>query len=261
MFTEAKLNEQLKILVGLQEIDTALLLVVEQIESLSGKLEQYKSPLKEATDLLQKAKTQYEILNKKKKDKDLQLDEFQDKINKLKSRSTEVKTNKEYEANLKEIKTFEKNRYSLEDEVLAMMEEIEAFANTMKEEEAKVKEADKAFKQEQEKVDGEKKKLLSEIEAIKAKRAEYIGKLDKNTYDRYMQLLKKLGGLAVVEVKNEICLGCNTNIPPQLCSDIKKGAGIYTCFFCNRLLFSKDDAPVNSPQESSPPSNDREKAE
>lgn len=251
----------MKSLVGLQEIDSSLLELAEQIDSLPDKLEQYKAPLKEITDLLQKAKIQSEVLTKKKKDKELQLDEFQDKIEKLKSRSTEVKTNKEYEANLKEIATFEKNKYNIEDEVLAMMEELEAFVNTLKEEEAKGKEAEKVFKQEEEKIEGEKIELHSNMEAIKAKRAGYIEKLDENTYDRYMQLLKKLGGLAVVEVKNEICLGCNTNIPPQLCSNIKKGEDVCTCFFCNRLLYHKDDAPDKSFQEAAPASNDREKAE
>jgi predicted nucleic acid-binding Zn-ribbon protein len=255
------LNEQLKILVGLQEIDSSLLIVAEQIDSLPDRLEQYKAPLKEVTDLLQKAKTQSEVLTKKKKDKDLQLDEFQDKIDKLKSRSADVKTNKEYDANLKEIETFEKNRYKIEDEVLVMMEDIETFVNTLKEEEARVKEAEKAFKQEEAKIEEAKKKLFSEIETIKAKRAAYIDKLDKSTYDRYMKLLKKLGGLAVVEVKNEICLGCNTNIPPQLYSDIVKGEAICTCFFCNRLLYYKDDAPNSNSQEAAPASNDREKAE
>jgi len=178
------LNEQLKILVGLQEIDSSLLVVAEQIDSLPDKLEQYKAPLKEVTDLLQKAKTQSEVLNKKKKDKDLQLDEFQDKIDKLKSRSADVKTNKEYDANLKEIETFEKNRYKIEDEVLVMMEDIETFVNTLKEEEASVKEAEKAFKQEEAKIEEAKKKLFSEIETIKAKRAAYIDKLDQSTYDR-----------------------------------------------------------------------------
>ncbi|HDH34887.1 MAG TPA: hypothetical protein ENG88_05455 [Nitrospirae bacterium] len=255
------MNEQLKILVGLQEIDSSILLVIDQVDALPDKLEQYKAPLKEANDFLEKAKTQAELLNKKKKDKDMQLDEFQDKIEKLKSRSADVKTNKEYEANLKEIESFEKNRDRIEDEILAMMEEIETFSNISKEEEVKVKEAEKAFKQEEEKQEEEKKKLFSEVEAIKAKRAEYVEKLDKKTYDRYMQLLKKLGGLAVVETRNEICLGCNTNIPPQLCSDIKKGDDVHTCFYCNRLLFYKDDTPANSPQEAAPASNDREETE
>lgn len=255
------MNEQLKVLVGLQEIDSSLLVLAEQIDSLPDQLEQYKAPLKEATDLLQKVKTELEVLTKKKKDKDLQLDEFQDKIDKLKSRSAEVKTNKEYEANLKEIETFEKNRYKIEDEVLALMEAIEAFANTLKEEEAKGKEAEKVFKHEEEKIEGERKKLFSELEAIKAKRAEYIEKLDTKTYDRYMRLLKKLGGLAVVEVKNEVCLGCNTNIPPQLFSNIVKGEDVCTCFFCNRLMYYKDDASGNSSQEAPPASNDREEEE
>lgn len=248
------MNEQLKILAGLQEIDSSVLSLVEQIDALPGKLEQYRAPLKEAKDLLDKVKIRSELLDKNKKDKDIHLDELQNEIDKLKGRSAEVKTNKEYEANLKEIDVFEKNRYRVEDEVLVMMEEIETFSDSLKEEAAKVEAAEKAFKNEEEKQVEEKKKLLSGIEAIKAKRAEYVEKLDKRTYDRYMQLLEKLGGLAVVETKNEICLGCNTNIPPQLYNDIKKGDGVYTCFYCNRLLYYKDNISGNSPQEAAPAS-------
>jgi hypothetical protein len=234
------LDEQLKLLIELQKIDSSIISIAERIESLPRKLDEFRAPVKKASDSFQKAKLKYEALNKKKKDKDLQLDEIQDKIDKLKSRTSEIKTNKEYEAHLKEIKKFENDKYQVEEEILALMEEIEAFAKDLKNEEIKFKKAEEDFKRQEKLLEEEKKELHLEMESQKAKRKDFVAHIDEENYSQYMNLLKRMGGLAVVETKNEVCLGCNTNIPPQLYNDIKKNDALYTCFYCKRFLYYKE---------------------
>jgi len=235
-----KLNEQLKLLIELQEIDSSILSIAERIEALPGKLEQFKAPFKEANILLQKAKTQFESLGKNKKDKEVETEEFQEKINKLKSKSKEIKTNKEYEAFLKEIEGFEKEKYKIEDQILSIMEKLEAFAKDMQKEEARVKKTEEEFRQQEKALEEEKAKLHAEMETYKTKRKEFVAKVDGELYEQYMNLLKRSGGLAVVPAKNEVCLGCNTNIPPQQYNDIKKSDNIYNCYYCKRILFYKE---------------------
>ena len=233
------MNEQLKFLIELQELDSAIISMAEKIELIPRKLEQFKSPLKEANELFQKTKTKYSALSKKKKDKDLQLDEIQDKINKLKSRSCDIKTNKEYEAHLKEIQGFGKNMSKIEDEILVIMEEIEAFEKELKEEESKVKKAEEDYNLQEKILGEEQKKLQAELDTEKAKRKDFVSRLENEYYTQYMNLMKRYGDKVVVETRNEICLGCNTNIPPQLYNDIKKGDVLYNCFFCKRFLYMK----------------------
>ena len=50
------------------------------------------------------------------------------KVEKLKARTSEIKTNKEYPALLKEIETAEKENKAIEDEILVLMEKIDAAA-------------------------------------------------------------------------------------------------------------------------------------
>jgi predicted nucleic acid-binding Zn-ribbon protein len=70
-----------------------------------------------------------------------------------------------------------------------------------------------------------------------------------------MQKFDRLGGLAVVQAKNEICLGCNTNIPPQLYNDIKETGKTYTCYFCKRFLYYQETSPADeNPQSTTQPS-------
>ncbi len=234
------MNEQLKVLVGLQEIDSSILSIAERIESLPGRLGKWKAPLKEATASVLSVKTKYEKLNRDKKEKELELEEIQEKINKLKSRSSGIKTNKEYEAHLKEIKGVEGNRHHIEDEILSLMEDIEGLTKDLQKEEARVKKTEEDFKQQEKTLEEEKKRLHSEMETYKTKRKGFVAQIDGEIYEQYMNLLKRMSGLAVVRTEKEICLGCNTNIPPQLYNDIKKNENVFICYFCNRFLYYKE---------------------
>lgn len=249
------MNEQLKLLIELQALDTAIVSIADNMELLPRKLAQFEDPLKESRTLYESIKKKVETFNKKKHDKDLELDEVQDKIDKLKSRSSDIKTNKEYEAHRKEIEVFENNIHKIEDTILVLMEEIEAFEGEVQKEEEKVKKAEEDFKTQESLIEEKKNKLKSEIDMYKAKRNDFAARIDKDIYDQYMQKFDRLGGLAVVQVKNEICLGCNTNIPPQLYNDIKETGKTYTCYFCKRFLYYQEPSPADeNPQSTTQPS-------
>jgi hypothetical protein len=248
---EAKLNDQLKLLIELQEIDSSILALVEKIDAIPLELEKFKAPLRKARDAFEKFQKQAEALEKKKKDKDIELDEMQDKIDKLKARSSEIKTNKEYEAHLKEIERFEQKRLQIEDDLLSIMEELESFAEETKKEEEKVKQAEKEFQEQENRLAEEKGRFETELESLKSRRKEFASGLDQELYNQYKTLLKRLGGLAVVETRNEVCMGCNTNIPPQLYNEIRETDNIYTCYYCKRFLYYKEPVRTESPPEQS----------
>jgi predicted nucleic acid-binding Zn-ribbon protein len=240
------LDEQLELLINLQEIDSAILSIAEVIELLPKKLSTVKESLKKENDSFEKIEAQNESLEKKKKDRYKDLDEVQDKINKLKAKGTAIKTNKEYEAHLKEIKNFEDKKYQIEDEILSVMETLDNVSGNLNKAQAKLKEIEENFQQEEKVLEEEKNKLYSEMETYKLKRKEIVRKIHEEVYDKYMNLIKAGGGKAVVQTKNEVCLGCNTNIPPQLYNDIRSDKGIYNCYYCNRFLFFLPDREKQS---------------
>jgi len=244
---EIELHEQLKLLISLQEIDSAILSIAEEIELLPRRLEKHKAHLKEVNASFEKIKAKYGELNKKKKQKYDELEEVEDKINKLKAKSSEIKTNKEYESYLKELKTFENNKGRIEDEILSIMEAIETLSEDVKQEEAKFKKAEEDFRQEEKTLEEERNKLHSEMEMYKIKRKDVVRKMDGEIYEKYMSLIKSGGGIAVVQTQNEVCLGCHTNIPPQLYNDIKNDEDIFTCCYCNRFLFYPSQATPDMP--------------
>jgi len=234
------MNEQLNLLISLQEIDSILLSIAGEIELLPDKLEKSRGLLKETRSSFETVKDRFEKLGKEKKQKENELEDFQEKINKFKVKSTEIKTNKEYEAHLKEIKTFEKSKYKIEDEILSIMEELDVLAKDIKKQEERAKRAEEEFKKEEKNLEQKKSELFSKMEIYKIKRNDLVNRIGLEIYEQYMVIMKSAGGVAVVRTQNEICMGCHTNIPPQLYNDIKNTNDIFTCYHCNRFLFYVD---------------------
>jgi predicted nucleic acid-binding Zn-ribbon protein len=236
------LNEQLERLIKLQQIDLKLGAVNHIIEEFPSRMAAAELPLKESQVLLSSGKQKLESFEKKRREKERELEDIDDKIKKLKSRTVEIKTNKEYQALLKEVESFEKQRSEREDEILVVMEESDTASKQIKTEEAKFKtKKDKveAFKK---KLEDEKSEVEKELLTVKKERAGIAQTVDKEIYEMYMSLMEACNGLAITEAREEICQGCNMNIPPQLFVEIKKNEEIISCPQCRRILYFKNNA-------------------
>jgi predicted nucleic acid-binding Zn-ribbon protein len=229
-------KEQLRLLNALQEIDSAIVKKIELIETIPKKISSIEHVLKDAQALHDKQRQQYEALDKKKKDKERSLDEIAERIRKLKARASEIKNNKEYQAHLKEIASVEKEQSAIEDEILVLMESTDAALKDLKRVQTKVD-------AERERIEEYKKKLNEEIAVaekelaeLRLRRNEGLQRIDNDVYELYSTVLESKGGLAVVEARDEICRGCNMNIPPQLFVELKKNEKIIQCPQCGRIL-------------------------
>jgi predicted nucleic acid-binding Zn-ribbon protein len=231
------LEHNLSLLINLQKFDSLILEKQAVIKEIPAKISEVELPIKKAQALLDKLKQTRESLEKKRRDKERQLDDISEKIKKQKARTTDIKTNKEYQALLKEIETSEKERYAVEDEILNLMEEIDNASKQERMEEAKLK-------SEKDKLDVYREKLRTEVSmaekemlAIREERSKIVDSVDKELYTLYMNLIESGNGMAISEAKEEVCQGCNMNIPPQLFVEIKKNEEILQCPQCRRILF------------------------
>ena len=234
------MNDHLEKLIKLQEIDSKILAINRIIAEFPLKIAAAELPLKESMASLGNAKQKFETLDKRKRDKERALDDIDDKIKKLKARTVDIKTNKEYQTLLKEIESIEKDRSATEEEILTIMIETDTVSKQSKSEESKFigdKEKVEAFKK---KLEGEKSEVEKDLIAVNEIRSKIADAIDKEIHDEYTELLEVLSGLAVTEAKEEICLGCNMNIPPQLFVELKKNEEIMHCPQCRRILYFKN---------------------
>ena len=227
-------------MIQLQQIDSKIRAIQRTIEDVPGKITEVESPLQDSQNVLNRIKQQHEAFEKKKREKERALEDINDKINKLKMRTGEIKTNKEYQALLKEIKAVEDARSSIEDDILSAMEDADTLGKQIKTEEQNYRANKEKVETLKKDIENEKSETEKELLKVQGIREKVIEAVDGEVYDQYFMLLEICGGLAVIEVKDEICQGCNMNIPPQLFVELKKNEEIYNCPHCRRILFYKN---------------------
>jgi predicted nucleic acid-binding Zn-ribbon protein len=234
-------KEQLKSLIELQQIDSKILDTKKILDKIPLKISEAEVSLKESLATLDSIKQKLSSLEKVKRDKERQLDDIIEKLNKLKARFTEIKTNKEYQAYLKEIESIEKDRYSIEDEILIIMEEIDNISRQIVSEEEKLKKERDKIESFKKNLWEEKSEVEKELITAKEMRTKIVETIDEELYNQYINLIETYNGLAVAEAENEICQGCNMNIPPQLFVELKKNEEIIHCPQCRRILYYKNN--------------------
>jgi len=240
------MEEQLSLLIQLQEIDTKIRSYNEQknhlpemLAALDRKRAANKVNLDNAIEALQTAQ-------KNKRDRDQDLDAGIQKVEKLKARTSEIKTNKEYQALLKEIETAEQENKTIEDEILVLMEKIDTAATQIAAAEQQAEEEEKAIAAEQKEHETAIAKIDQELKKAELRRQEAASHIDLTMFTLYQQLLRTKSGTAIVEVSGESCSGCFMSIPPQVFVNVKKNESIITCPHCNRILYYKEAIAPNN---------------
>ncbi|GMT46545.1 MAG: hypothetical protein IEMM0007_0111 [bacterium] len=236
------MKEELKLLVALQEIDSIILRKRLELKKAPEEIKRYQGPLSESEKAYKGEKEKYEAVEKKKKQKELDVKEVDDRIEKLKSRMSDIKTNKEYKARLKEIEVIERERSRLEDDILYMMEELDEVSAGLKEAERRIGDEKKRLQSLQKELDVKSGLIEKELAELKEQRETFVGKIPSGLYNRYMEVLQKSSGLSVVEAKDDRCLGCYMSIPPQIYVEIKTSDEIMQCPQCGRFLYRKETA-------------------
>ena len=235
------MQDRIKLLVQLQQTDTRMLEKRRFIDKVPLRISEVDEPFKKVKAEGERMKQKAEAAAKKKKDREKALEDAQEKIKKMRARTSDIKNNKEYQAHLKEIESSEKEIAAIEEQILQIMTEIDA---THKELQAFGENATR----EEEKIQGFKKELEAdvvrleeELRQMKEERAGMLAQIDADIYNMYLKLLRNGKGVAVARAEDNICLGCDMNIPPQLSLEIRKGSELVQCPQCNRILYCEED--------------------
>ncbi|MCI0405665.1 MAG: C4-type zinc ribbon domain-containing protein [candidate division Zixibacteria bacterium] len=169
---------------------------------------------------------------------ELDVSKFQSELANLQKRMKDIKTNKEYDALVKEIDVRRAAVSQSEEKTLLLMSETE----DLKKEIEAAKEKLETVK---EHTAAELEGLHKELEAISVKvrakmdeRKEKASRLDRQTLSIYERVRKGRGGHAVVRVTSSrpACSGCYKSLPPQRIQELKRDDQIITCQNCGRIL-------------------------
>ena len=234
------MEETLGLLIQLQEIDAKIRTQIAQKNRLPDILASLERRRLSINDNLDKAQEALQAAQKDKRDRDKDLEAGVQKVEKLKARSSEIKNNKEYQALLKEIEAAEQENKAMEDDILGLMEKIDAAAGQITAAEQRAKEEAAEIQAEQKQHEAVFAKLEEELKAIEEERQKAVARIPKPVLTQYQKLLGTKAGIALAEARGESCSGCYMSIPPQVYVNVKKNESIITCPNCGRILFFKE---------------------
>lgn len=231
------MNEQLKSLIGLKEIDTRIRNEENQIKELTEKSMNLQDELAHILSDFNQKKEKFVADEKNLRSKERRLDEIDVHLKQLKEKIYQVKNAKEMEAIDEETAKAKKERAVLEEESLVLMESVENLSSQVKEDEKKFIQANSEATKEIEKCKILLEEANKKAEALKNEKNEIITKVDKAVLAEYERFFRLKGDFGVCEVKNGTCQGCNVNVSSKIESQIKDNNQLVRCENCARILY------------------------
>ena len=158
-------------------------------------------------------------------------------IAKYRRQLSQIKSNTEYQALLKEIAKVEQEIDEIETHELEVMEKGDQLQPSVKTEQVTLKEI--TAKVEVERADLQKRIAIidQELEQVVAERQQLVQEIDPGALNRYERLMRSKSDFAIVPIRNGNCGGCHLNIPPQLVHNAKHGTELTSCDYCGRILY------------------------
>jgi len=221
---------------ALQQLDTELRTLNEKLSQIPSRLSDLKKTAAAMKADLDQAKT--DIIEHKKQYKlcELELKGTEEKVAGYSVQLYSAKTNEQYKAFLKEIEAQKKQKNSIEDRMIVLMEETEALDRKVRENEKESAELDSETIRKVEMLENEKKELGAAIATRQQQRETTAAAIPAELLKRYERVRASKGGIAVATVRKERCSGCLSPIPAQRILEVDRQDHLYLCEACGRIL-------------------------
>ncbi len=235
------MQDQLPLLVNLQAFDKNLMAIINEKQQCPARLKALDEKIAEISERLKAGELDLEEQQKEHRELEREIGVIDSKIAKSTEKLSNIKSNKEYQAALKEIEAFQQEKKAFEDRALEMMEKVEVSSKTQAEKSAESRKMTAEVKKERAKLEKHCEELDRSLKKLLAEREVLCRDIDNTLLKRYEQLLKRKSGSAVSPVTNGVCQCCRIAIPPQKFIELIKGEEMMSCPHCMRIMYWSDD--------------------
>ena len=230
------MKEQLKLLLELQTFDAKLGELAQALKALPIKMQELRADLGTMESLVGREQAQLDETEawRRKQESDLKSEEAQ--LVKAKQKAGLVKNIKEAMATERELESTRKMAKEREEEVLKLMAAVDQAKKTVTQHQADLAKFKETVLAEEEATKQKIAELEAETQKVKVEREAQAAKVEPTLLKRYSSIRMKRG-VALAAVRNGSCLGCHTNIPPQIYNMLQRGTSVEICQSCNRLIY------------------------
>jgi hypothetical protein len=215
-------------------IKAALNEVPKKLDVLDTKLREFEQLVEDQEAIVTERKIKY-----RENESDVQM--HLDMISKSQEKLVAVKTNKEYQAILKEIGEFKNKNSKIEDEMLASLDRTDADEKLLSDRKTE-------YSQLKDEIESEKDLIIKESEAEEKKLSLFETDWNKiaeqiapELLETYKKVQKQTKGITITTVKNAVCQACYMNIPPQMYNELHRCDELNFCPHCHRIVYYNGD--------------------
>lgn len=169
--------------------------------------------------------------------KQLQLKTAEGKIDGLSGKLNACKTNREYQTLREQIAADQMATKVLEDEILEVLERVDALKPAVPAAEQAIDEARRRLAADEQTVQAEAALLEEEVARLRGELKVHEQDLAETLREKYERVVRHKGADGMAAVDGQSCGGCHQQLTTQMLADLLAGK-IVTCRGCGRLLYT-----------------------
>jgi predicted nucleic acid-binding Zn-ribbon protein len=224
-------------LIKIQEQDAALDKLKADIDKIPVFIANLRSAIDAEKNKASDLKNQLLTLEKKKKEKELELAQKEEAAKKHGAELNSVKTNEAFKALQVEIERAKAQGSEIETQILEIMEDLD---KTRKLEKAAAAEAAGEVKKLEAEIgvhEARVKELQGQYDGAKAKRDEAAAPISADAMRVYNHVRSRGKLNAVVAIDGSNCSACRISLAPQVIVEATKAKALVTCESCQRIIY------------------------
>ncbi|MGA6994032.1 MAG: hypothetical protein WBX50_09060, partial [Candidatus Deferrimicrobiaceae bacterium] len=195
--------KNVKILLDLQDIMSRSRMAENEKQKIPLEVADLKSLFEEREAKFLAAKQEFEQLQKEKREKERDIEEEGDKVERAKAKLMSIKTNKEYYAMLKEIEGTKRTNAAREEELLAVLARYEEVEKRLADLSADVEEVGARYRERMVDIEARMAKFDKDISQLQTKKSVVAASLDKGLARRFEMIFERRNGIAIVSARNQ----------------------------------------------------------
>lgn len=232
------MRETLRQLYALQQIDTRL----AQVEKARKELDSgaaLKAEVEALRATLSAESSRLHALETEMRDKELQLKSVEDKRQRHRDRlySGTITNPKEIENLNQEVEALGRQKGSLEEAILLLMDDVEAQQTKVNDLRQALSEKESQLRAVEQRYQETLARLNAQWEELQEQRRQMVPHIEESSLRRYEFIRGRAHNLAIVKVKDEICPACSVTFATVLFRRLKETEDELTCENCGRLLY------------------------
>jgi len=231
------MKNEISIMIELQHYWDNVVKSESEIDRCNKSIKTWENRLKDITLKVSDTDAKEKKIKLNLKKNELDLDEIDIKVKKVEERKSQLKSEREIDAQNNELIRLNDTKEKLEGTILELMEDLEKLDLKLIELKTEFTESNKQINED---ISGLNKKIIEnkkESDLFKNNFNELLASLPPVNKSRFLKLISSKDGVAIAKLNGEICSRCNFQVPTSIAVSASSQKKIETCTNCGRFIY------------------------